>query len=314
MLVSIVTPVYNTESFIYECIDSVIKQTADCWELLLVDDGSTDRSGSICDYYSKQDTRIRYFHQENRGAAAARNTALENAKGDFVLMLDSDDWLEDNCIEECVSKIGNTECIDVLQFNYNYVDFQTGHSKSIFRGKRDVLCTSLNEYRSLHLPVLCAAGWFFRKSVIDRYQIRYDTCMRFHEDRIFDYNILQHAQYIKVTTLFLYNYRANINSVNHRTTNEDIVDSTIRFAQYSNTILPFRREISEQAMQYAVNLTVTKSLNTQEAVNLFSRMKMKTSDIQNKGYKLFLVLFRINKRLALRLINCYHSITATKSR
>ena len=91
MKVSIVTPVYNAEAFLRKTIESVIKQTYSNFELLLVDDGSTDESGLIVDEYSKKDKRIVAIHQNNSGVSSARNTALKNATGEWVCFLDSDD-------------------------------------------------------------------------------------------------------------------------------------------------------------------------------------------------------------------------------
>jgi len=98
-LISVIMPVYNTEEFLGEAIDSILRQTYTHWELLLVDDGSTDRSGSICDRYVQQDARISVVHMEHSGLAPARNIGLQNTSGEWVFFLDSDDWLEDNALE-----------------------------------------------------------------------------------------------------------------------------------------------------------------------------------------------------------------------
>ena len=91
-MVSIIVPVYNAEKYIDECIQSVLCQTYAAWELLLVDDGSTDNSGNICDKYAREDIRIKVLHQKNQGVSVARNVALDWAKGDYIIFLDSDDF------------------------------------------------------------------------------------------------------------------------------------------------------------------------------------------------------------------------------
>lgn len=93
-LISIITPVYNVERYLPQCIESVIHQTFQDWELLLIDDGSTDRSGAICDEYALKDNRIRVLHKANSGQADSRNIALEMANGDLIGFVDSDDWIE----------------------------------------------------------------------------------------------------------------------------------------------------------------------------------------------------------------------------
>lgn len=103
--ISVIIPVYNVEQYLQECVDSVLAQTYQNFEILLVDDGSTDASGAICDQYAKQDDRIKVFHQENAGASSARNRGLRSAKGEYVYFLDSDDWIKPKAFESFVTHI-----------------------------------------------------------------------------------------------------------------------------------------------------------------------------------------------------------------
>ena len=92
-LISIVIPVYNVEQYLGECVDSVIAQTYREWEIILIDDGSTDSSGSICDGYAKKDDRVRVVHQTNGGVSSARNAGIEAANGEYLMFVDSDDTI-----------------------------------------------------------------------------------------------------------------------------------------------------------------------------------------------------------------------------
>ena len=92
--ISVIIPVYNAEKYLYRCIDSVLVQTFTNWELLLIDDGSKDSSGVICDEYAAKDARVRVFHKENGGVSSARNLGLDNARGEWVAFVDSDDYIE----------------------------------------------------------------------------------------------------------------------------------------------------------------------------------------------------------------------------
>lgn len=98
-LVSIIVPVYNAENYLHNCIASVLKQSYTYWELILVDDGSTDRSGDICDKFSKSNEKITVIHKENAGVSSARNTGIENAKGEYISFLDADDTLPVDSLE-----------------------------------------------------------------------------------------------------------------------------------------------------------------------------------------------------------------------
>lgn len=104
-LISIIVPVYNAEQFLSRCIDSIILQTFSNFELLLIDDGSVDKSGQICDEYAKKDTRISVFHKENGGVSSARNMGLDNAKGDWVAFIDSDDYIDTEYIQNMYNHI-----------------------------------------------------------------------------------------------------------------------------------------------------------------------------------------------------------------
>ena len=109
MMISVIVPVYNTEKYLNRCVDSVLSQTYTDFELLLVDDGSTDSSGTNCDSYALQDERVRVFHQVNGGVSSARKLGLDNAQGEWVTFIDSDDYVNDsflfNISENITSKI-----------------------------------------------------------------------------------------------------------------------------------------------------------------------------------------------------------------
>lgn len=98
-LVSVVIPVYNVENYLNDCVKSVVNQTYQNLEIILVDDGSTDSSPQMCDQYAKQDNRIKVIHQENSGVAIARNVGIKNASGSYLYFLDSDDYLVPNAIQ-----------------------------------------------------------------------------------------------------------------------------------------------------------------------------------------------------------------------
>ena len=93
-LVSIIVPVYKVENVLHYCIDSILNQTYNNFELILIDDGSPDSSGKICNEYAKRDLRIKVFHKENEGVSVARNTGIELAKGKYICFVDSDDYIQ----------------------------------------------------------------------------------------------------------------------------------------------------------------------------------------------------------------------------
>ncbi len=118
MKFSIVIPVYNVEKYLNQCIESVTAQTFQNFEIILVDDGSPDHSGAMCDVWAEKDSRIRAIHQKNGGLSEARNTGIRNAAGDYLLFLDSDDWWADEHVLSQIAQHLDSTNADVLSFNY----------------------------------------------------------------------------------------------------------------------------------------------------------------------------------------------------
>lgn len=122
-MISVIVPVCNVEPYLRKCLDSVVGQTYRDLEILIIDDGSTDKSGRICDEYAERDERVKVFHTENRGLSAARNLGLDNATGDWIGFVDSDDWIEPDMYEALLRKAEETEA-DVVECGC-YTDYTT---------------------------------------------------------------------------------------------------------------------------------------------------------------------------------------------
>ena len=118
-LITIIVPVYKTEVYLPKCLDSIIKQTYRNLEIIVIDDGSPDRCGDICDEYAKIDTRIKVFHTENRGLSSARNYGIEKATGEYLGFVDSDDWIEPDMFETLVTEIEKNNA-DIVNCGFYY--------------------------------------------------------------------------------------------------------------------------------------------------------------------------------------------------
>lgn len=119
--ISVIVPVYKAEKYIHRCIDSLLAQTFKNFELLLVDDGSPDSSGEICDEYAHIDSRVRIFHKENGGVSSARQYGTDNAIGEYIIHIDSDDWVEKNMLKDLYQK-AITDNADMVMCDY-YIDY-----------------------------------------------------------------------------------------------------------------------------------------------------------------------------------------------
>ena len=107
-MISIIVPVYKTEKFLRQCLDSILQQTFNDWEMWIVDDGSPDNSPAICDEYAAKDKRIKVIHQNNQGTAMAKNNAIRKCNGDMVYFVDSDDWLEPDALASLADTMQKT--------------------------------------------------------------------------------------------------------------------------------------------------------------------------------------------------------------
>ena len=122
-MISVIVPVYNVEPYLRKCLDSIVAQTYTDLEILVIDDGSTDRCGAICDSYAERDPRIRVFYTENRGLSAARNLGLDHATGEYIGFVDSDDWIEPDMYEVLLKKAVQTDAdIVTCRFFQEYRD------------------------------------------------------------------------------------------------------------------------------------------------------------------------------------------------
>lgn len=115
-ILSIIVPVYNVEQYLPRCIDSILEQTFQNFELILVDDGSKDKSGEICDEFAKKDNRIIVIHQENKGVNTARNAGLDIATGSYITFVDSDDWIQPDSYCKSIGLMETNRDIDLLQY------------------------------------------------------------------------------------------------------------------------------------------------------------------------------------------------------
>ncbi len=191
--ISVIVPIYNVEKYLPRCIDSIINQTHKNIEIILVDDGSPDRSGEIADEYAKKDERIKVIHQENRWLGGARNSGLRIANGKYVLFVDSDDYVRLNMCERLLRVVNHND-VDIVMFGetiidgdslsdcyYSNIDFNT-----IFRGDeaRDILFSGVISSHSLNSSgtklykrtMLIENNIFFDEEI--RYAEDYDFCLR----------------------------------------------------------------------------------------------------------------------------------------
>lgn len=203
--VSIIVPMYNSEKYLRRCLDSILNQTFTNFEVLLVDDGSTDKSKNICEEYFKKDCRIKYIYQENKGAGIARNTGIEHASSKFLTFLDSDDSLEPLFIECIIGKMLESEAdIGICDINYiNTITFEKKVSKIRFSSSVIHVKDDKKVFNSIRT---FAWGKIYKKELFD--QIRYPDFACFEDLAVTPF-VAAIAERIAYVPLPLINYYRN---------------------------------------------------------------------------------------------------------
>lgn len=209
--ISIIVPVYNTQHYLSKCIDSILTQSFSNFELLLVDDGSTDGSGAICDDYARIDSRIRVLHRSNKGISSTRNVGLDYATGEWITFVDSDDILLPNALGAMTNL--TTDNIEIViagyaEINNDFFYKSPGNYTPQVIDNNEAL---LYMYPSANKPYL-GYSWskLFKKKTIDSFNIRFDETILFKEDTLFVVDFICHMS--KKAILYLspvYGYRVN---------------------------------------------------------------------------------------------------------
>jgi len=210
-LISIIVPIYKVENYLERCLNSILKQTYINLEIILIDDGSTDSSGSICDNYSKKDKRIVTIHNENQGVSASRNNGLNIANGKYITFIDSDDFVSENYIEELYKMITlNNADMAIIGNDEQYNDGIIKMNKKL----KVTINAEKTIKKILEEKYISSVCWgkMYKKTLLD--DIKFDTNINIGEDFKFIIEVLDKANKISIDTKQnLYHYKMTENSV-----------------------------------------------------------------------------------------------------
>lgn len=222
-VVSIIIPVYNAEANLHDCLTSVLNQSYRNIEVILINDGSTDLSGEICDDYAKTDSRLKVIHQENSGPSYARNTGINRAVGDYVQFVDSDDWIEPTMTRKLVEAMNQNVRLIIC----GYTSISRNNDKTSFipaiegvYQKSEFMLHFGNLYKHILLPSPC--NKLYDAALIRDYDIRFSESLTMGEDLLFNIDYLNHCHRINIIPDSLYNYRLASNNSLTRNFNKDL--------------------------------------------------------------------------------------------
>ncbi len=252
VLISAIVPIYNVEAYLERCIKSIIGQTYNNIEILLIDDGSKDNSLEICKRFEKLDKRIRVFHKGNGGLSDARNYGIDRAKGEYLVFIDSDDYIENRYVEELV-KLVTKDNLKVAQCGFNKVrDNQilekTNDSNNCVQSGRKMVIDFYGENESKNIVV-----WnkIYRKDLFEKLRF---PCGKIHEDEYVTYKILYQEEKVGITNECLYNYSFNPDSITQKKYNIKRLDA---MGAYQERISYFKNKKDNELMELTTNFYLT---------------------------------------------------------
>lgn len=285
--ISIIIPVYNVEKYLRECLDSAINQTFKDIEIICINDGSTDSSSDILKEYEQKDNRLKVISQTNKGVSTARNVGIQNANGEYIMFVDSDDWLAKEACEKAYCTAQKSDC-EMLLFSHNKFNNQSCTSDSKLQDLYIELqdkCTTFEKSLE-HIVFSPCEPWgkLYKTEFLKKNNLRFRTNIQFGEDRIFYFQACIYAKSISVLYEHLYYYRQN-------TENSLTKNNTTVFLHLFKTYLAVNK-ILRSANLKNHNEACVRCLNWTIQVYLWQWYGIHNSFVQAKNIK---YLYKIAK-------------------
>lgn len=318
-LISVIVPIYKVEDYIRECIESIINQTYKNLEIILVDDGSPDNCGQICDDYAKKDNRIKVIHKENGGLSSARNAGLEIAKGEYISFIDSDDYVSERFIEIlyrlCYENNADVAECNLLRFKNKIekIEYSDG-TVNLY----DNIQMQMRLYaKPVQVRTVIVCNKLYKKVLFET--LRFPVG-KINEDEFTTYKVFNNTdKKIVVTSEILYFYRYNENSITGRSFNVkrldvfEAYDERMAFYQkvkqkflYNCTIVKYQEILADYYVLAKKEITVPK-----EALNIIYN-KAKENFEKYKNIKNIPLKKRIKVKLFMSMPNLYSYLISIK--
>lgn len=241
-LISVIIPVYNVEKYLQQCLESVRKQNYKNIEVLMIDDGSRDQSGDICDKMTEKDSRFYVYHQNNQGVSAARNLGLKKASGEYVIFIDSDDWIPANYIESLETNRNSCELVICSIAGYKKMSSR----EFSFQNYNDDIFVEWNKIFILYGPH-CK---LYDYNIIKQYKISFPLQISYGEDLIFNYKYMEYINKIKYIDTTHYYYRSEVENSLSKRFRFDFFENGKRLNKVIIDFLTKKQITSDRLIQY----------------------------------------------------------------
>lgn len=322
-LVSVIIPVYNAEKYLQKCMESIIVQTYKNIQIILVDDGSTDGSSELCDCLARQDHRIKVLHKANEGPSETRNAGIEQANGEYILFVDSDDYIEKDLIEKCLDTM-KKEDSDVVVFNYvnedehgeaiSRTEFSPG--SYILKSEKDRMEFLIKKQIRYKYMGWCPWNRMFRADLIKDNHILFPSGVNVAEDLGHAMKTALSANKYTVIEDGLYHYITRANSImdmNKVSPIDKIVCMCRDFDQYAGTRVSqkalesynsgiYSRILSDEFRKYDNDTQLKASLNRCESCDdilrwFYESSRLQINNIKRLGIKSYALIYLMNRKI-----------------
>lgn len=300
--ISVIVPIYNSENYLNRCIDSILKQSFKDFEIILVNDGSTDNSCNICSNYALYDSRIRLINQINQGVSYARNKGLNNASGTYVIHVDSDDFIEENMLADMYNMTENGK-IDIVISDY-FVDYQD-KSKIVhqdnYEKTEDVIRGILSG--KIHGSV---CNKLIRREIYANNNIQFNTSLTLCEDMLFNIEYLLHASSVKFTNKAYLHYVQRNDSAVH-VWDDTKFNSYFLLISKLNQVLKdksFNEAISFFKIQIKKDLLVHGNLNYKDYIVIYPEIRNNILRHPSLNIKSKLAILLSFYKISYKIIKC----------
>lgn len=325
-MISIIIPVYNVEKYLTQCIDSILSQTYTDWELILIDDGSIDQSGKICDEYANRDDRIKVIHKKNEGVSKARNTGITLSNGEYICFIDSDDWIDTNYLQNF--KIQEQQC----DFYFSGAWYDTYGKIYSYKKYSEKFCKNKYEIRDEFFNQnLLSNGYpwgkLYKTQIIKENELRFNENLNINEDHIFVFQYFSYINTLYITNTAGYHYTVFDNSGRKLSSKiNSYIELKAASEQFNSIInqLKILWNISQEEYKSLYNIFVTsKRLSAFRSLILLKEKKYFKDEVNywnknsyigcNRKDKIILYILR-SKYLICKFNLCYTLYSLIKQR
>lgn len=310
MRLSIIIPAYNAEGFIEKCIDSIIDNNFNAYEIIVIDDGSTDKTPEILDRMAIQYCCMRVFHVNNGGVSEARNLGIEKAQGEYLAFVDADDFVEEGYVSKLLSYISQN--VDLVLFNYerwlSADKHETGRLQ-LSEGRHDCRNDLFNEACGLEVVCLSVCLALYKRKIIEDNNLRFDKSMKTCEDFMFSLRYYLYVKSFFVSHETLYYYRLNESSVTSRRSVQHaydyakVYDSMVTMMKRERIDETHKMTFNERWSRWIVSLIANYKMQGMKSKEIYSIVYCQpyfipTTKMKGRGVRFFIDHFLLKHRLS----------------